>query len=104
MQVFVNYGGHWLDIRSDSGFHDVPRAKDFENGEVVVDRLRMLLRPGYRDGQSVCMTKDGNENVGGIDTDCAAQGNVKPAVTNNQQSARFSKGDESKKNMLRSLF
>ena len=46
LQIFVDYGEHWLDGRDSEGFDAVPRAQEFRDAEAVIGMLSKALQKG----------------------------------------------------------
>ena len=46
LQIFVDYGEHWLDARDSEGFDKVPRAQEFKDAEAVIGMLSQALQEG----------------------------------------------------------
>lgn len=44
LQIFVDYGEHWLDARDSKGFGMVPRAHNFKDAEAVIGMLALHLQ------------------------------------------------------------
>ena len=44
LQIFVDYGEHWLDARDKEGFDKVPRSHNFKDAEAIISMIVERLR------------------------------------------------------------